>query len=222
MVELSKIVYNIITRGLENFGIFYSEYRGIVVDINDPENLHRVKLQVPQVAGDYTINYWAWPKGIPSTPNSGFQMIPQKGEMVWVSFEMGNPRRPMWTYGYRGTEDYNDPELHDPKLIWFKTKAGNLIVVDDSKKLIRIESANGRVVEISDTISIGTKGSSDESAVLGETLESLLKEVSSILRAAKVNTMLGPQPFLPDTLLKLETWEAKVKNIKSKTVTLDK
>ena len=38
---------------------FYGIYRGVVVDTNDPENLGRIKFQVPQVLGTAVTN-WAW------------------------------------------------------------------------------------------------------------------------------------------------------------------
>ena len=138
MYKLAELFNTLITVGLERFNLYYSEYRGIVVDNKDPENLHRVKLQVPQVFGQYTLDYWAWPKNIRANKDEGFQMLPKKNEIVWVSFEHGNPRRPVWSYGYRGDGDYIDEELTDPNIVWFKTRAGHKIVVDDTNELIRI------------------------------------------------------------------------------------
>lgn len=41
---------------------FYGMYRAVVADANDPENLGRVTLIVPQVLGQSVTN-WAWPVG---------------------------------------------------------------------------------------------------------------------------------------------------------------
>ena len=41
---------------------FYGVYRAVVADANDPENLGRVSLIVPQVLGQSVTN-WAWPIG---------------------------------------------------------------------------------------------------------------------------------------------------------------
>jgi hypothetical protein len=54
-----------------------------------------------------------------------------------------------------------------------------------------------------------------EPMVLGDTLTSLLNDLVNILKAAKVSTSIGPQPFLPDTLVKLEQLAAGVNDIKS-------
>lgn len=221
MNQLSKLVIELLTRGLERFNLYYSTYRGVVVDNNDPHSLHRVKLQVPQVAGDYTIEYWAWPIGVYSNSSMGFQLIPKVGDMVWVSFELGNPRRPLWQYGYRGNDDFIEDDLKDQNLIWLRTKSGHKIIIDDSNKSIKIESSGGKVVEISDTISLGKSGSSDQSAVLGETLVSKIEELISILQSATVLTSIGAQPFIPSTLSSLATLKASIGEITSNSVTLD-
>lgn len=39
---------------------YYGLYRGVVVDNNDPKNLGRIKMMVPQVSGE-NVTDWAWP-----------------------------------------------------------------------------------------------------------------------------------------------------------------
>ena len=75
---------------------FYGIYRGIVVDNNDPDELLRIKLQVPQILGNASTN-WAW--GI-HPPVSGTIFIPQPGTGVWVMFEGGDPNFPLWLGAY--------------------------------------------------------------------------------------------------------------------------
>jgi hypothetical protein len=54
---------------------FYGIYRGVVTDSNDPENLNRIKMQVPQILGKATTS-WSWPiVGVPvhnKTPYGSF------------------------------------------------------------------------------------------------------------------------------------------------------
>ena len=47
-------------------GRFYGKYRGLVADVDDPENLGRIKARVPEVLGD-TQTPWA----MPCTPYPG-------------------------------------------------------------------------------------------------------------------------------------------------------
>lgn len=220
-MELHKKFKELVTRGLEKYGLYYSVYRGIVVSNKDPQNLHRVKLQVPQVAGDYTIDYWAWPIGIPSTPNMGFQLIPKVGEMVWVQFEFGNPRRPIWRYGYRGTEDYIEDDLKNLNTIWFKTKAGHKVILDDDNKLVKLVSAGGLSIEIGDTISLGKLEGSTYKAVLGDNLKDLITDLVDIYKSATVATQNGPQTIDPTSITKLEELVANINNILSSKITLE-
>jgi hypothetical protein len=71
---------------------FYGVYRGIVVDNSDPENLVRLRVQVPQILGQATTN-WAW--GILPAITDDIN-IPEPGTGVWVMFEGGDPNFPLW------------------------------------------------------------------------------------------------------------------------------
>ncbi len=88
--------------GLEYFGLFYGSYRGIVVNNQDPLNLGRVQVRIPQIAADNKVEYWAWPKGQPAGVDFGDFMIPPKGSPVWIEFENGNARHPIWNGGHWG------------------------------------------------------------------------------------------------------------------------
>lgn len=66
---------------------YHGLYRGKVVATNDPENLGRVTLRVPQVSGQEVTN-WAWPV------LSGY--VPSTNESCWVMFEGGDPNFPLW------------------------------------------------------------------------------------------------------------------------------
>ena len=51
---------------------FYGIYRGIVVDTNDPENLNRIKMQIPQILGQ-AVTSWAWPiVGVPENKKAPY------------------------------------------------------------------------------------------------------------------------------------------------------
>jgi hypothetical protein len=69
---------------------FFGTYRGLVFDSNDPENLGRVRIQVPQVL-QLEVSGWAplsYQTGITTTP-------PPAGAGVWVQFEGGDPSFPI-------------------------------------------------------------------------------------------------------------------------------
>ena len=67
---------------------YYGKYRGTVTNNADPENLGRVKAQVPGVLGQAETG-WA----LPCTPyagnGSGVYAVPEPGATVWIEFEAG-------------------------------------------------------------------------------------------------------------------------------------
>lgn len=221
MNQIVVFIRDLIFQGLEKHGLFYSQYRGFVYDNNDPNGYGRLKVSCPEVFGDNILDYWAWPDSNFSGIGYGVQCIPQVNDLIWVKFEKGNPRKPLWLYGHFG-KDEKPEELRDIKNYWFKTPKGNLIELDDTNSLIRITNLKGIVLEINENgISLGTKTKSAEPAVLGNTLKSKLESLIDTLREGKINTALGPQTFMPDTLGALLELKESLDEIESEKITLD-
>jgi len=174
MNPLVRIINTLITKGFEHFGKYYSSYRGFVIDNEDPEGYGRVKLRVPQVFGTNTLHYWAWQKGCFSGKGFGTQCIPPIGSMVFVEFEFGDTKKPIWTYGHFGRNDDGTPEkdedLKGTKKFWFKTPGGlkvilddengdmtlktegeNEVIMSDTDKVIRVKTKKGFYIELNDT-----------------------------------------------------------------------
>jgi hypothetical protein len=72
--------------------MYHGTYTGSIVNNNDPLNLGRVTLKIPQVLGTATSN-WA--------PPSGYSVakIPPNGTKVHVQFEGGDVNHPIYIYG---------------------------------------------------------------------------------------------------------------------------
>ena len=65
-------------------------YRAVVVDDNDPDRLRRLKVRVPAVCGD------GEPLWASACVPAGSRRQPKVGSSVWVMFEGGDGRRPVW------------------------------------------------------------------------------------------------------------------------------
>lgn len=91
---LEKVVANLVERVERRF---YGKYRGFVVNNADPENLGRLKLQVPSVLGKDVVTGWAMPC-VPygGNENQGMLFIPEVKAGVWVEFEEGDLEFPIW------------------------------------------------------------------------------------------------------------------------------
>lgn len=189
------ILNSLFREGFEKFGRYYSSYRGYVVDNNDPDKLSRLKLVIPQITGKESMEYWVWPKNHFSGKDYGSQVIPQKGDMVWVEFEMGNPRAPIWQHGHfgfssDGKTNEKPANLQDVKNFWFKTPGGHTIELDDTKKKITITPK--------DKFLVGDKDVT-EKAVLGNKLKTKLEalcdksqSMATKISTLTVNTSVGP------------------------------
>lgn len=184
--------------GLEKIGLYYSRYRGFVVDNKDPDNLNRLRINVPEIHGDNVPNQWAWPQSTYAGQGYGVQCIPQTNDLIWVTFEKGNLRRPLWSHGYFAKDEIAE-ELKGTHLFWFRTPAGITILVDDKKREVHLFE----------------KGKELQPMVLGNTLEEHLKELIDIIKRAKVNTQIGPQGILPIFTQELDTLAEKLEEFKS-------
>jgi uncharacterized protein involved in type VI secretion and phage assembly len=92
----------------------FGKYRGLVVDNADPEQLGRLRLQVPSLLGPDVVTGWA----LPCAPyggdaGQGFLFIPEVGAGVWVEFEEGDLEFPIWS-GTFWSKPGGDSELPRP------------------------------------------------------------------------------------------------------------
>jgi len=198
-VNLEKIVANLAQKVERRF---YGKYRGLVVDNADPENLGRLKLQVPSVLGSAVATGWALPCA-PYGGDAGLGMlfIPEVGAGVWVEFEEGDLEFPIWV-GTFWSKPGGDSELPKPnkpdgaeesavqdppsrKII--KTKKGHTLQFEDKdgeETVILIEAANGHVICLDkDGIAI-TDGVGGNSITLSQNAFTLTAKVDFTLDAS--------------------------------------
>lgn len=218
---LAKFINTFTRHGFEEYGRYYSDYRGFVTDNNDPDYKGRLKINVPEIHGVTTPNYWAWSKGIYAASQAGFYVIPKKGDAIWVSFEGGDPSKPVWTYGWWGeTEAPTTGKVQDMTNYLFQA-GGHRLEFDESNSRVRITNKSGFVLEMNNNgIVLGKEDSGDESAVLGDTLQQLLENCLQGLVDAKVLTQIGAQPLINATTF--AALKQQVKNIKSTKISLIK
>lgn len=175
--------------GMEYFKRYYSSYRGIVVKNDDPEYLGRITLKCPFVYGNETFDEWVFPKGIPSGKNWGLYAIPNEGDMVWVSFENGDSRKPLWEYGHWAQNQAPEKSKNlENKNYLFQSPAGQRIEFDDKNEKTIITDKSGNVIEISKDGFQIKKGDT--------TLKTLMDELFQCFSDTKTATTTGPQPFI--------------------------
>jgi len=134
--------------GLEYFGLYYSTYRGFVSDNKDPDICGRVKVRVPQVYGDTIPDIWAFPRGV-GVPglNSGTFVVPNIGDPIYVSFENGNTRFPLYETGWWVKNNKPDNITSEKKFL-IQTPGNRRFELDDEEESITIEDNSGFKVVI--------------------------------------------------------------------------
>lgn len=145
---IKEVFNNIIYYGLESIGKYYSAYRGYVVDNEDEEGLGRLQIKIPTVTKNKTHPSWAYPKTQWGGKDYGMQLLPVLGELVWVEFEHGDTRFPIWSFAHRTIGD-KPIEFVSSKIYGFKTPKGQLVLIDDrdGQEKIVIRSNKHIVIE---------------------------------------------------------------------------
>lgn len=162
MHELERTVAELV-RQIERR--YHGKHRGLVVDNADPEQLGRLKVQVPSVLGDEVVTGWALPCApVGGMADQGWLAVPQVGAGVWVEFEEGDPEFPVWvgTFWSRpgGSSEVpraNGPDgapteiVDPPTRTILKTAKGHTIQIEDADgaDLILIhEATNGHTIAL--------------------------------------------------------------------------
>lgn len=114
---------------------YYGKYRGFVVDNEDPEQLGRLRLNVPSVLGEAETG-WALPC-VPfgGSKDIGFFAVPEVDAQVWVEFEAGNVNQPIWTGAFwqQKGEVPKEAALDQPTTSVLKTACGHVLQFDSEE-----------------------------------------------------------------------------------------
>jgi uncharacterized protein involved in type VI secretion and phage assembly len=136
---------------------YYGKYRGVVVNNIDPMQMGRITVMVPDVS-NVNLSTWA----MPCLPVGGIQMgmfaVPPIGAGVWVEFERGDSRYPIWTGCFYGSAA-DVPALSrmtapPVDAITFQTTLQNGITISDMPGPtggIVIKSTTGATLIVNDT-----------------------------------------------------------------------
>jgi len=128
-------------------GQFFGKYRGVVVDNTDATNRGRLQVKVPAVMGEETL--WAEPCAPYAGDGVGFFALPPANAGVWVEFEAGDPRYPIWSgcFWACGQIDAADAA---PSIKFFKTDSFTIRIDDEQGEMV-IETKTGSRITVNGT-----------------------------------------------------------------------
>jgi len=190
----------------------YGKYRGFVVDNNDPDGTGRIRARVPTL-GDLDTG-WAMPSAPYSGDGVGLFMVPPVGAGVWIEFEAGDNRFPVWTgcwWNAGQVPSSSSGAVATPTLKIIRTEKGMLVALDDAAQTLTIRDTNGRdsitlrfqsgLIKILaaskviiDAPQIELVNGSSHPALLGD---ELLQYLGQVVTTVNTHVHLGTGPGIP-------------------------
>ncbi|WP_419993646.1 phage baseplate assembly protein V [Streptomyces boninensis] len=152
---------------------YLGKYRGRVAANDDPLQIGRIQVNVPDVLGREA-STWAMPCFPMTGPEAGVIAVPQVGAGVWVEFEQGDPSFPIWTGGWYGNRDEapDDAVVRSPDhVIVLQTPGGHKIVLSDDPDtgIILRTPDNGPYLQVKkDGVFVGDKNGAAIKVKAGE------------------------------------------------------
>jgi uncharacterized protein involved in type VI secretion and phage assembly len=120
---------------------YFGKYRGTVDNNIDPMAMGRIQVRVPNVLGKSGI-HWAMPCAPYAGKGVGFFTIPPVGANVWVEFEGGDTRHPIWSGCFWAKGEF-PAQLAVPQMKVLKTEGATLTLSD-------VPGAGGVTIETKD------------------------------------------------------------------------
>ena len=123
---------------------------GIVTNVQDPDKLGRVKVQLPRLPGGPE-STWARVSQPAAGAGRGFYWLPEVGDEVLVAFELGEPRCPyvlgaLWNGKDKPMNGAYEPD-NTTRMI--QTKSGHKIILSDKsgdEKIVIADKSEKRTI----------------------------------------------------------------------------
>lgn len=159
----------------------------LVTDLNDPDNLGRVKVSYPWL-GDRVSSHWVRQAAPMAGPSRGFYFLPEVNDEVLIAFEHGELTRPyiigvLWNGADKPVEE-NSKAVKDGKVVrrTLKTRIGHTILLDDTdnKGEINLTTKGKHVLTLNDRDqNITAKSTSGHTVVLDDKNKNITAKTQS-------------------------------------------
>ncbi|MFH0344332.1 MAG: phage baseplate assembly protein V [Chromatiales bacterium] len=136
-------------------GSYYGKYRGLVSDVDDPDNRCRIRATVPAILGEHPCA-WAMPAMPFAGDGHGMVMLPAVGSGVWIEFEAGQLDNPIWSGAWWVSDERPDPQ--GPKVRVIVSENGHQIILDDDNDEVKVIHGSGPEIKITATEIVLTCG----------------------------------------------------------------
>lgn len=128
----------------------FGKYKAIVTKILDDKKMGRIKVKCPKVYGDSDSPYCT-----PCSPmfgdKIGFFTLPKVGSNVWIEFEEGDVKYPIYVGGWWTKEN-------SPIQISYDANAKDTLIIEDASGNSIKMTPNGVIIESSSDLTLKADG----------------------------------------------------------------
>ncbi len=151
------VIEEMVERLVERVGTsYFGKYRGIVTDVDDPNNQCRIRATVPAVLGEQACG-WAMPAAPFAGDGHGMVMLPKVGSGVWIEFEAGRLDNPIWSGAWWASGQRPDPQGAAVRVI--VSEKGHKLILDDEADEVKLVHGSGPEIKMTTTEIVLTCGS---------------------------------------------------------------
>jgi type VI secretion system (T6SS) baseplate-like injector VgrG len=145
MDGLDSLVEQVVDRVATSY---FGKYRGIVTDVDDPNNQCRIRATVSAVLGEHPCG-WAMPAAPFAGDGHGFVML-------WIEFEAGRLDNPIWSGAWWASGERPDPQGAAIRVI--VSEKGHKLILDDESDEVKLVHGSGPEIKMTATEIVLTCG----------------------------------------------------------------
>jgi hypothetical protein len=153
---MTDLMEQTVERLVERIGsTYFGKYRGIVTDVDDPNNQCRIRATVPAVLGEQPCG-WAMPAAPFAGDGHGMVMLPKVGSGVWIEFEAGRLDNPIWSGAWWASGQRPDPQGAAVRVV--VSEKGHKLILDDDADEVKLVHGGGPEIKMTATEIVLTCG----------------------------------------------------------------
>ena len=153
---MAVTIEEVVERLVERVGSsYFGKYRGIVTNVDDPNNQCRIRATVPAVLGEHDCG-WALPAAPFAGDGHGMVMLPKVGSGVWIEFEAGHLDHPIWSGAWWASGQRPDPQGAGVRVI--VSEKGHKVILDDEADEVKLVHGSGPEITMTATEIVLTCG----------------------------------------------------------------
>jgi len=146
---MADLMEQTVERLVERVGSsYFGKYRGIVTDVDDPNNQLRIRATVPAVLGEHACG-WALPAAPFAGDGHGMVMLPKVGSGVWIEFEAGRLDNPIWSGAWWASGQRPGPQGAAVRVI--VSEHGHKVILDDEADELKLVHGSGPEIKLTAT-----------------------------------------------------------------------